>query len=730
MLTVARPRRLGTLVLVALACAVTGCGGSAKDDGGGVELPAGPSYAGAPARVGGLQVPARVQGEDIALATRDDGFSPRFWPGVNLGTTLPGTFPGQLAPTRKDYDRWLDGMGDLGVRLLRVYTILPPHFYEAFAAYNTAHADRPIHLLHGVWIPEDEFLEGRDAYPLLDDWKAELSDAVAVVHGDATLRRRPGHASGRYRADVSKWLLGWSLGVEWDPEAVAETNRKNADRKPYRGRYVRAVADANPMESWIAAGMDHVATLEAERGWSRPLTFTNWVTTDPLKHPSEAAEKEDLVSIDATHVRATNAWPGGVFASYHVYPYYPDFLRWEYRDAKAADGTPDPYAGYLRALRAHHRGMPIMVTEFGVPASLGAAHKGPIGRDQGGHSEQGAGKIDAALLRRIREERYAGGVLFEWADEWFKFTWNTLDLELPAERRALWRNALTNEEHFGIVAVEPGRTPTKVLDGDDRDWTATTSQSIAESAGPVQDVRATHDAAGLWLRVRLKEDRAWERGPIRIGLGVTGEGNRGLPGTNGADPQADHGVIVGPGRQATLLQAAWLDPLPWLYGIVRDYVPFDEAAMRTGSGAWSRPRQILNRPVNVLGVGPQPAEFHDLSRLRWGTGDPDAPGFDHRNLVMGRGKVLEVRLPWALIGYSDPSSHQVLRGRRDGTVTSERTGRVAIAVQAGSAPPLRTAGYDWEDWSTVEFHERRKAGWGTVRREMATGAAKGPAADD
>jgi hypothetical protein len=716
---------LRALLLVLLACTVTACGGG-DDRAAEPEVPPGPTYAGEPVTVGGLRLPARVVGEDVSLAT-GGGFSPRFWPGVNLGTTLPGTFPGQLAPSRADYDRWLGEMGELGVRLLRVYTILPPRFYDAFAAYNEAHAARPIHLLHGAWIPEDEFLQGQDAFAVLDDWKRELTDAVAVVHGDADLPARPGHASGRYTTDVSQWVMGWSVGVEWDPATVVVSNRKNAGREPFRGRYIRASKDANPQESWIAAGMDHVAALEAKRGWSRPLTFTNWLTTDPLKHPSEPIGKEDRVSIDAMRVRATKAWPAGVFASYHAYPYYPDFLRWEYRDAKAADGSPDPYAGYLRELRAHHRGMPIMVTEFGVPTSSGSAHNGPLGRDQGDHSEQEAGAMDASMLRRIREEGYAGGVLFEWADEWFKFTWNTLDLELPPDRRALWRNDLTNEEHFGVLAVEPGKTRTKTLDGRDDDWTAGTSQSIAEGKGEVQSVRATHDEAYLWLRITFRDERVWEKHPIRIGLGTTGEGNRGLPGTDGADPLADHAVVVGPGNRATLLQAAWLDPLPWLYGLIRDYVPFDEAAMQTGSGAWVKPRQILNRPLTVPGVGEQPAEFADRSELPWGTGDPDADGFDRRHLAMGKGRVLELRLPWGLLGYADPSSHRVLRGRPDGTMAAERTGRVSVTVQTGTKAPLRTAGYDWDEWSVPTWHERRKAGWGAIRAELAAGAAAGPA---
>ena len=38
---------------------------------------------------------------------------------------------------------------------------------------------------------------------------------------------------------------------------------------------------------------------------------------------------------------------------------------------------------------------------------------------------------------------------------------------MPSGRSQLWRNPLTNEEHFGVVAAEPGKAKRKVIvDGD------------------------------------------------------------------------------------------------------------------------------------------------------------------------------------------------------------------------------------------------------------------------
>jgi hypothetical protein len=56
----------------------------------------------------------------VDLSLGGGAFAPRFWAGVNLGATIPGHDPGELAITRSEYDHWLEEMGVLGVRLVAV----------------------------------------------------------------------------------------------------------------------------------------------------------------------------------------------------------------------------------------------------------------------------------------------------------------------------------------------------------------------------------------------------------------------------------------------------------------------------------------------------------------------------------------------------------------------------------------------------------------------------------
>jgi endo-1,4-beta-mannosidase len=113
------------------------------------------------------------------------------------------------------------------------------------------------------------------------------------------------------------------------------------------------------------------------------MSFTNWVTTDLLKHPSEPLENEDMVSVNPNHIKSSKKFSSGSFASYHIYPYYPDFLNYEksYLNYTDSNGQKNNYAGYLNELRSAHQ-IPVFVAEFGVPASRGLTHKNAYGMNK------------------------------------------------------------------------------------------------------------------------------------------------------------------------------------------------------------------------------------------------------------------------------------------------------------------------------------------------------------
>jgi len=696
------PRSVTRLALLAGVFAVLSGSGCSSGPGLGDWTPK-------PEVVNGLSRFAYTDDERLVLRTASGERD--FIAGVNLGPTVPGYFPGEQAIRREDFRRWLAQMADLGLRAVRVYTIMPPEFYEELLAHNQSQSDRPLYLVQGVWIPEEAFLETENLFHPSVRWgfREEIGRAVAVTHGDINLEETPGHAWGRYEADVSPWLLAWAIGVELDPVAVRISDQRNEGQSPYVGQYFGSAVVATPTEDWLAEMLDLLANLEVEHGVTNPVTFVNWPTTDPLSHPDEPLETEDLVGIDANNIIPTDRWPGGYFASYHVYPYYPDFQRYEDGVADFQyEGRADPYAGYLAALLRHHEGMPVVVTEFGVPSGMAHAHFGPLGRNQGGHSEQEQMEINAELLNIIEEVGASGGFVFEWVDEWFKFTWNTIDLEIPGDRRSLWMNPWNNEAHFGLVAVEPGESATVLIDGDDREWLDNGSQVILETEGAIREIRAVKDEGYLYLRLVTDQPDLLLTSKVTVGFDVISGGNSGLPDLAGVAPESDYALSLN-GDSGTMWIRGSNDPFLIQYGIVRDYVEVDPAQVAEGSGFWSPERLIANRPMTIPTSGESfDAEIVQVGTMEAGTSDPTDPGFNSRVTWQASGKVIELRLPFPAIGFSDPSSLLAYRVAPGGTVSTEKVDRIGITVVADTERFV-TSGFGWEAWQLPTWHERFKA---------------------
>ena len=644
------------------------------------------SWAPAPVTVGSARALATTSGTTFALHTKHGDVD--FIPGMNLGTTTPGHFPGEVAIEATDYRRWFAQMGAMGIRAVRIYTIHRPAFYTELLAYNAAHADAPLYLVQGVYPPDETYVTTQNVFDPgpTKAFDSEIRDAVAAATGTLTRDPTPGRASGRWTTDVSAYVIGWIIGSEMDPRAVFVSDSRNAARPAFNGTYFSGNAKASATERWLAARLDGLAGALTRVGSLAPLAFVNWPSTDALRHPAEPSQNEDLVGIDANNVQPTAAWRGGYFASYHVYPYFPDFQRHQpdYQEAMYA-GRKDPYAGYLRALKAHHDAIPMMVTEFGVPSGVGVAHLSPLGRDQGDHPEQEAMAIDAELLREIKGLGLAGGFVFEWTDEWFKAVWNTLPRHLPADRRALWHDPWTNEQWFGVVASDPtGRT---------------TEQRLGTTDSGLLSVDVAHDQGWVYLTVRTETPRS----PMVLGFDVLPGGGEPvlLPAGAGPNHGSDVVVVVDAGGARQLHRsdqdARALDG----DGLANDLSP----------GRWTLHHLTMSRALTVPTTKQRlPAQYHPVGELREGDWTPGRSGADSRAQFRytGDGRTLELRLAWASLLISDPSSRTALRVKGVGQSVGAKIPGITVRVIVGGSQIEGV--HTWDIWNRALYVERLKDG--------------------
>lgn len=727
-------------------------------------------------RLAPLSYPARVAGDRFEVRTAD-GWTPFYVRGVNLGAAVPGRFPSEF-PDSVTYARWIAAIGEMGANAIRIYTIHPPQFYQVLREYNLRHPSRPIWLLHGVWVelpPGDDY----DDQEWNAEVDAELRRVVDLVHGSARIEPRRGHAHGRYHADVAPWTMAFIVGREWEPHSVAVYNERRQDRTSWTGRFLR-LEGGTGMDVWLAAKCELMIGHEMiTYGAQRPIAYTNWPTLDPLAHPTESTADEEVglraamgeptptataeydndgVTLDAALVRTTLSFPAGYFAAYHVYPYYPDFmvLDGEYQRASSSEGR-SPYFGYLRDLKSQHQGMPLLIAEYGVPASTGIAHLHPYGWHHGGLTEEQMARLDARMTREIAEAGMAGGVIFAWIDEWFKKSWLFSDFLLPLERNRLWLNSLDPEQRYGVIAMEPepriaGATLIDRLSG----W---------RGIEPLYDdgdmrVRSVTDEASLWLLVESSGAPPQE---VFIGFDVirADAGSFSWPNRRGPPlPVGAEFVLHAKGDELRLLA----DPAASLFRFAPievaperedDLVVMPLAEGTDPPGLFSG-RLIWDLNAPYVSVARTDGRFDSLrvitNRRRVGRDTTEYATLGYDRGVLRRGahpdgvwestpdsRIIEIRVPWALLNVTDPSSRRVLQHAPDrpagegwiGSISEDDASQVVDGIRVvaaarfaddtwrswpGSGSAFDVAEISWETWEEPQWRERRRPVFDALRR--------------
>ncbi|MEO8201522.1 MAG: hypothetical protein ABI679_13425 [Gemmatimonadota bacterium] len=714
------------------------------------------------------QLVSRTRGSSFQVHS-SAGWSPFYIKGINLGAALPGKYPSEFPTDSALYDRWLRLMAGMNANTVRLYTILPPEFYRALRGWNLAHPASRIWLVHGVWTelpPEHDF----DDAGWKSGFREEMARVVDLVHGAADIRPQPGHASGRYDADVSPWTLAYIIGREWEPFAVKAFDEKHPGSGSYRGRYL-ATVNAPALDRWMAEQCDYLLSREMDRfNAIRPIAYTNWPTLDPLAHPTESTTDEeaswrrklgqpanltreydnDATGLDPNLVHPTAANPAGWFASYHAYPYYPDFLLNDpgYNRARSSEGRSN-YFGYLASLKRHHARIPLVIAEYGVPSSRGTAHLQPQGFDHGGHDEREMARIDARLTREIRESGAAGGILFAWLDEWFKKNWVVIDFEIPLDNTRLWHNVMDAEQNYGILGQYAGRAEeTPRLGGDPSRWKAPGPIYRASSPQNRQpgSLAISHDASYIYLAVTLTGNAgrpfSWDSAGLMIAIDtyLPDEGQHSLP----------RSLVTSDLGFEFLIDLR--GPRDGEIRVLPEYNPYGGPPDSTRDDAgmfYHRPITITDHhdgAFDSMYVGTNRARFGrdgqffpasgmNRGRLRFGT---DSASTLSDWYYDEQAQLLEVRLPWALLNVSDPSTGTLLyeKTRSDviGTAAARDFHFGVLTYLKGPEPralgalPALINGrwsassflpWTWSHWDTPEFHERLKPVYNAMKKTWA-----------
>ena len=614
--------------------------------------------------------------EDQIYQLTDEGKQKFEIKGVNMGSGEPGEWSTDFDIDKDTYLRWFSYIQEMGANTLRVYTIQADQFYEAFYEYNKDR-EEPLYLLQGIWVNDYTQNSHRDAYDkdFLSTFLNDCRTVVDVIHGNKklSLGRVASAGSGTYRRDISRWVIGYILGVEWEDVTVVYTNEKYAGMDgydSYQGSYLYSSEDATPFEVMLTRVGDKIIEYESERyKQQRFVAFSNWPTTDPFEYPKKVADYfMKCATVDVEHIKSTENFLAGQFASYHVYPYYPDYLHyvddWSVFGLNIAsydvgEGKHNTYRAYLNMLTAHHT-MPVVISEFGVSTGRGMAQRDQnTGRNQGNMSEQEQGQALVDCYEDIMAAGCAGGCVFSWQDEWFKRTWNTM-YAVDLKRTPYWSDYQTNEQYFGLLSFDPGKdTSVCYVDGDVSEW----SETDKVAGNDDMSLSMKYDEKFVYFLI-YKKNLKFGQDTLYLPIDTTQKTGSSYCRNYDLlfDRAADFLMVINGKDNSRIQVQERYESLRSTYS--QNVSEFDtyirENQPDVDSPLFVNIDMILQTATPLIyGDNTAAAETYETGLLTYGNANPKSPDFNSLADFICSGDYIEVKLPWQILNFADPSRMEI-----------------------------------------------------------------------
>ena len=643
--------------------------------------------------------------------------------GINIGTGYPGVFPNESGISKSTYYRWFEMIAEMNANTIRVYKIQSPEFYSALKKYNDKHKDK-LYLIQGVdfsdylMYSEKNILEYENHKELFKD----TFDTVDALHGDSILFDVKRGDLSIYYSDVSDYVLGYILGVEWDEVFVDYVCRKNPNVRGYNGKYLYCRDDTSAFEVFLSEWGDSILDYEQEKyAEQKLLSFCNWPDTDPfinefrVKNPNDDVQKDVEALIDIDRIHTKENVKSGIFVSYNVYPYFPSFLQYSpYTKYIDETGKANPYRKYLMTLTEHHK-YPVIISEFGIPASRSKAYDEMWnGFSHGGLTEKQQGEALVKMYNDIKKSGCAGSIAFTWQDEWYKTAWNE-KLISNADRRAFWPNAQCPEQYFGVLAFEP-QTEDKIVypDTSTDDW----SKKDIVSKNDTMSLSMKSDSKYLYLMVDSTDKRK-NNNLINIALDISPEYGSHDDSGKSFSRDIDFIITIDSKEKGHLYVHKDYDILR--YSALGGYNSSSVNSIYNMSDNRNNMNSFLSKNSdfiivsrasgNIISFMEQTWIVNEVGVLNGGNSNPKSDNYNsNADFCVNEGKV-EIRIPWQLLNFTDPSKHNIVANLKDNNfnIVDKKINNIYAAAYYDDETQIDDFGkLKLKSWNKPKFHERKK----------------------
>lgn len=560
----------------------------------------------------------------------------------------------ELAKSQKDadyetYARWLTGIRDMNANAVRVHALMPPDFYRAL--YDLNQSGETLWLIQGVELEDEVFANMTDMRSgnMTGLFRKEGRLVIDAVHGNKSTRG--------YSCDVSDYTMAYILGDKWDPDLVLYTDRVAADiAGSFSGNYAAVWETGFASTTYIAEVFDDLFAYETHKyAQQHIIGFGNSQSTDMLFHDLSWAVglNENIAQVYTGHIATTGRVRTGVFAACRVdtgvmqnMSFDPDYI--EYKDP---EGRRNPVRYYLDALYNSHR-IPMLLGGTTISAARGVSGLDELfGYDRGGVGEEIQSEGLCFVYSQAVEAGFCGGFVGYYLDDATNTAWNT---EKFASHNGNWLDAQDSEQSLGIVALEPDSE--YCVDGDVSEWQG--AKTLVDDGGVL--MQAAGDEKYLYLHLSI-DDYDGQRDVVYVPIDVTPLSGAAKDESQKLtfDRYADFLLSINGKKRAKLEVHKYYSTIE-LFDQELEYDYWFNSPPKKDEGDFVDVEQYVRPKLYATSGENIDAVTQDAGLLRYGSSDSRSEDYNSLADYYIKGSEIELRIPWALLNFTDPSTGRIM----------------------------------------------------------------------
>jgi hypothetical protein len=628
--------------------------------------------------------------------------------GVYLNSTKPGVFPSENMISEEEYFRWINYIYDMGANCIKVSNTMDVSFYNALSKFNKT-KKQPIYLMQGIYFDERLLKNGKDleGKTASESFKNNIKLVIDSVHGNSYNFKKIG-VTQDYKTDISKYVIGYSLGIEFANHDLIYADIMN-EKYPYGGKYIYTNKDASSFESYLARMGDYLTSYEFSK--YKKQSLISFIGTSPLNivNNKDASKNEIKDFIDIRNIKRTRALKTGIVASYNIYPSFTNLKEYQ-----------DNIDEYFKKINNHYK-IPVIIGEIGIPSSRSG---GDFNKDidKGYINEKEQGKALVNVYRAIKKSEISGCFIFEFQDSWTSSSSNTKESKI-LDRSAYWSDPQTYSQNFGLMAFEPGKAnQTPYPDNNLNDW----KDNDILNKDKNLSLSVKSDEKYLYLMVKSQNKLDFKKENIYIDLDVTPKSgvNKSTQYNLKFDKPVDFIIMINDNGNSRVAVHEYYNRFNF-YEKKTLYEKRPDLISHKPDMDYFSPIYIDIRPKMYVKSLNETLDkiSYETGKLIKGNANPNSKNYNSASDYYRGDNYVEVRIPWGLINFMDPSTKQI----QDDFYKEFKTKplkikgiNLGVTIKDGDKTinRLNSKTFNLNGWNSPTYHERLKQSYYIVKDEL------------